>query len=218
MARGKGNGPGRSPKLLDMVEWDERVKGSETGETMKVTDTLANAFVKLLEIGHDPKDVADALDVDVSSYYNWRRLGQDIHMRLAENPDLDLTEAEDAYFDFLHASNRARGAFKRALEARLVELLPTMEAREVTDVLARVDKLKWSKASSMRIDLAHHVNIMDTHGPAVGKLLNLVVNGLLGQDTIEDARRFAPEIVSRALAEVVAPDPDEPKELSAGSH
>ena len=201
---------GRPIKLNDQViveEWSNELQAN-----VEVSKRLGDVFVDLLKIGHDPEDVCDALDVDRSSYYNWRRLGMDAANKVASNEDYELTDNEHAYLDFLNASTRARGHLRRRLEKRIADLVETMEPREATDVLARLAKIKWAKASSMKLEVEGQVSIVEQHGPAVAQLLRLVIQGFIDAAPGPKARaaieEHAPRIVQEAMRAVVsAPDP-----------
>lgn len=198
---------GRPIKLNEQViveEWS-----NELDANVEVAKRLGDVFVDLLKIGHDPDDVCDALDVDITSYYNWRRLGMDAANKLAANEDYELTDNEVDYLDFLNASTRARGHLRRRLEKRVHDLVDTMEPREATDVLARLAKIKWAKASSMKLEVEGQVSIVEQHGPAVAQLLRLVIQGFMdcapgpkAKAAIEEA---APRVVQEAMRAVVTP-------------
>ncbi len=193
------------PRITQEVPVEEPMEGDESGKTVTVLRPLGEVFCRQLAIGHDPELVCDQLGVAPSTYYLWMHHGRNAANKIAVGEELTGNEA--IYLGFLEEAQRARGNLKRRLEARLAELVPTMESREVTDALARLDKVKWSKASSMKLDISGEINVVEQHGNAVAKLVKMLIDGLLAHDSIDAAREAAPEVVRRALAEVVAPSP-----------
>jgi hypothetical protein len=203
---GKRPGAGRKPgsgKITELVEITERMEA--TGEEVKVVKPIGEAVCDLLKIGHSPEQVMEAVGLSRGSYYAWRQRGMDAAAKLGEG--YEVPDEELDYLDFLHKSQHARGELQRRLEARLADLVPTMEPREVTDVLARLDKVKWSKASSMKLDVSGELNVVEHHGVAVARLLRDVIDGLLEHvpaSKREKVRReVAPALVQAALARVV---------------
>ena len=199
---------GRPTKLRDLVTVTEFSK--ELDADVEVTKPLGDVFIDLLKIGHDPEDVCDALGVSITSYYNWKRAGHDAAAKTGRGED--LTADETLYLEFLVDAQRARGELRRRLEKRIHDLVPTMEPREATDVLARLAKIKWAKASSMKLEVEGQVSIVEQHGPAVAQLLRLVIQGFLDTAPGPKARaaieEHAPGIVQEAMRAVVAaPDP-----------
>lgn len=198
---------GRPTKLRDSVTVTEFSK--ELDADVEVTKPLGEVFVDLLRIGHDPEDVCDALGVSVTTFYNWKRAGHDAAAKFGAG--IDLTDDESLYLEFLVDAQRARGDLRRRLERRISDLVPTMEPREATDVLARLAKIKWAKASSMKLEVEGQVSIVEQHGPAVAQLLRLVIQGFMdcapgpkARAAIEEA---APRVVQEAMRAVVsAPD------------
>jgi len=202
---------GRPRKLHEQIVVTEK---TEAGDDIEVVRPLGEVLVSMIDTGVKPELACEYVNVDKTSYYDWQRRGRDAAALLAQGVDVPADEQD--FLDFLHALQRARGGMQRRLEQRLADLIPTMEPREVTDVLARLDKVKWAKASSMKLDVSGEINVVEHHGDAVAILIRLIVDGLLAKRTITEARASAQEIVQAALAAVVNRDDGGPPQLGAG--
>lgn len=172
---------------------------------------VGDQFIELVEKGVSLKVACAEVGVHFQTLMNWRHRGEDAKALVAAGHE--VAERELSYLDFVDRLAAARCKLQSDLEQRLAELVPEMNAREMLEVLSRVDREVWGKNDTLHLQHGGGLqfSVVQRYGDAIAELLRGVLNDLA---LTEEQRARAPEIVDRHLARL---EGEQPAQVGGGN-